>query len=172
MGSFQSSMWNPYNAFLRAAGQTRAFAFVMRCILPPVDAHFEHRKHTVASLGTGLPVLYLTTTGRRTGEPRTAPLLYAEGHGADLLLAATNWGQRHHPGWSSNLDAHPDVSVTVGGEKRRMHARRCTPEEVDRYWPRLVEIWPAYDAYRRRSGREIRVYVLEPSGSAAAHVPG
>lgn len=155
-------MANPYTAVLHAAGKTRAFAWVMRRTLPPMDERFVHRRHTLTSFGTGLPVLYLTAMGRRSGEPRTVPLLYAEGDGDSLVVAATNWGQRHHPAWSSNVAAHAEVTVTIGGEERSMQARRATADELERYWPRLLSIWPGYDNYKRRAGREIRVFVLEP----------
>jgi len=136
----------------------------MRRVLPSVDAHFMRSKHTATSLGSGLPVLFLTMRGRRTGKPSTVPLLYAEGDAGSLLIAATNWGQRHHPAWSSNLDAHAEVTVTIRGEEQLLQGRRCTPEELERYWPGLVDVWPAFDTYKARSGREIRVFVLEPAG--------
>lgn len=162
-------MANPYNAALRAAGRTRAFAWLMRHALPPLDRLFVHRRHTVASLGTGLPVLYLTATGRHSGAPRTVPLLYARGDDGGLVVAATNWGQRHHPAWSSNVGAHPDVTVTIEGAAQPMQARRATSDELALYWPRLLDVWPGYEGYERRSGRDIRVFVLEPSTPASSH---
>ena len=154
-------MTNPYTAILRAAGRTRLFAWAVRPVLPRIDARFVHRHRTLTSLGTGLPVLYLTATGRTSGEPRTVPLLYAPADGDGLVVAATNWGRRSHPAWSSNLAAHPDVTVTIGGVERAMRARRATPGESERYWPRLLEVWPGYAGYERRAGRDIRVFVLE-----------
>jgi deazaflavin-dependent oxidoreductase (nitroreductase family) len=147
---------------LRAAGRTRVFARVIRPVLPRVDARFVHRRRTLTSLGTGLPVLYLTATGRKSGESRTVALLYARADGDGLVVAASNWGRRQHPAWSANLGADPDITVTIDGVARPMRARRATAEELDRYWPRLTAIWPGYEGYRRRARREIRVFVLEP----------
>jgi deazaflavin-dependent oxidoreductase (nitroreductase family) len=147
---------------LQAAGRTRVFARVIRPVLPRVDARFVHRRRTLTSLGTGLPVLYLTATGRKSGESRTVALLYARADGDGLVVAASNWGRRQHPAWSANLGADPDITVTIDGVARPMRARRATAEELDRYWPRLMAIWPGYEGYRRRARREIRVFVLEP----------
>jgi len=73
------------------------------------------------------PVLMLTTTGRRSGAPRTTPLLYAQ-DGEDLVIVGSNWGQQHHPAWSANLLAHPEAEVQVGRHSRQVRgwARRRT----------------------------------------------
>jgi deazaflavin-dependent oxidoreductase (nitroreductase family) len=151
----------------RRLGTTRAFAWVAPRVLTRADLRLRRRKRTLSGLGTGLDVCYVTTTGRRSGEPRTVPLLYVPADGDGIVLAATNWGRKAHPAWSGNLDATPAATVAIGGQERPMRARRATEEELARYWPRLVELWPAYDAYRSRAGRDIRVYVLEPAPPAA-----
>jgi deazaflavin-dependent oxidoreductase (nitroreductase family) len=116
----------------------------------------------------GLDALRLTTTGRRSGEPRTVPLLYAR-DGERLVLAASNWGQAHHPAWSANLLATPRALVQIGpGTPKAYRARLVTDEERDRVWPLLVRVWPAYDTYAARAGRDIRVFVLEPAAEDAA----
>ena len=109
----------------------------------------------------GAPVLLLTTTGRRSGLPRTTPLLYlVEGHA--LALVASNGGSPAHPAWFLNLEASPDVEVQVRRERRQMRAHRAAPEERERLWPKLLALYPPYESYQRRTSREIPVVVLEP----------
>lgn len=157
---------NPYAGVVRRLGRTRAFSRLAAHVLPPIDARFAGRRRSATSLGTGFPLCYLTTTGRRTGESRTVPLLYVA-DGDRIVLIASNWGGRRHPAWALNLDAAPEARVTVNGVERRYRARRATPDERQRHWLEAVEVWPGYDDYRARAGRagrEIRVFVLEPVG--------
>ena len=130
-------------------------------MLHRVDLALRGRRRNVSSFATGFPVLYLTARGRRSGEPRTVPLLYLR-DGDVLAVAGTNWGREHAPAWSLNLDAGPDAEVELDGETRSVRARRATGAEWDGYWPKLVEIWPGYASYAKRAGREIPLHVLEP----------
>jgi deazaflavin-dependent oxidoreductase (nitroreductase family) len=119
-----------------------------------------------------LTALRLTTTGRRSGEPRTVPLLYVR-DGKRIVLAASNWGQAHHPAWSANLLATPEALVQTGpGAPKAYRARLVTGEERERVWPLLLRVWPAYDTYAGRAGRDIRVFVLEPSGREGSPAAG
>lgn len=152
---------NPYAGTVRTLGRTRAFAWIFSRALPPLDARFSRRRRSITSLGTDFPLCYLTTTGRRTGELRTVPLLHVA-EGERVVLIASNWGRRRHPAWALNLDANPAARVAVDGIERRYRARRATPEEMTRYWREAVAFWPGYDDYRDRAGREIRMFVLEP----------
>lgn len=110
---------------------------------------------------------YLTTHGRRSGERRTSPLLYLA-DGDRVVVAESNWGQRRRPSWALNLDASPDAELSIGGDERPVTARRATPAEEARYWPQLYEIWPGWEGYRRRAGREIALYALEPASGPGA----
>lgn len=112
----------------------------------------------------GAPVMLLTVTGRRTGQPRTTPLLYLR-DGNHVVTVASKAGSAHHPLWLSNLEANPQCEVEIGREKRRMRARRATKEEKARYWPRLVEMYPDYDQYQARTARDIPVVILSPAES-------
>ena len=106
------------------------------------------------------PVLLLTTTGRRSGAPRTTPLLYLA-DGDRLVVVASYGGRPHHPAWYLNLQAHPGVGVQIRGVHERRRARTATADEAEQLWPRLTAIYGAYADYRRRTTREIPVVVLE-----------
>jgi deazaflavin-dependent oxidoreductase (nitroreductase family) len=108
----------------------------------------------------GVNTLILTTTGRRSGEPRSTPLIYGR-HGDDYLIVASRGGAPEHPAWFLNLLEHPEVSVQVLGERFTARARTATPEERPELWRTMAEIWPAYDGYQRKTDREIPVVVLE-----------
>ena len=108
----------------------------------------------------GTQTLILTTTGRRSGEPRVLPLIYGR-QGDDYLLVASKGGAPQHPGWYLNLQANPEVEVQVKGERFRARARTATPEEKVELWPIMTKEWPAYDQYQARSPRDIPLVILE-----------
>jgi deazaflavin-dependent oxidoreductase (nitroreductase family) len=107
----------------------------------------------------GAPVLLLTTTGRRSGQARTIPLLYLE-DGGDWVVVASNGGRDEHPGWWRNLAASGTGEVEVGNVRTRVTAREVAPAERDQLWPRLVEMFPNYDEYRKKTDRTIPVVKL------------
>jgi deazaflavin-dependent oxidoreductase (nitroreductase family) len=150
-----------YPGVVRRLGRHRAVARALSLVLPPIDGLFVRRRRSLTSLGTGFPLCYLTTTGRRTGELHTVPLLHVA-DGDRVVLVASNWGRRRHPAWALNLDSHRQASITVDGVERACTARRATHDEYTRYWAAAARIWPGYDDYRARAGREIRMFVLEP----------
>ena len=108
------------------------------------------------------PVLLLHHTGRKSGKERVAPLLYLD-DGDDLVVVASKGGAEKHPAWFHNLMAGPETTVEVGRERRRVRARRATPQERERLWPRLVAIYRPYADYQTYTDREIPVVVLEPA---------
>jgi deazaflavin-dependent oxidoreductase (nitroreductase family) len=108
----------------------------------------------------GTQTLILTTTGRKSGAPRKAPLIYGE-HGDDLLVVASKGGSPEPPAWYVNLQADPEVDVQVWGERFKARARDATPEEKPELWKVMTAEWPDYDEYQTRTDREIPVVVLE-----------
>jgi deazaflavin-dependent oxidoreductase (nitroreductase family) len=108
----------------------------------------------------GVSCLILTTKGRRSGEPRDAPLIYGT-DGEDLLIVASKGGAPEPPAWYLNLEAEPDVEAQVLADRFRARARTATPEERPRLWAKMAEIWPQYESYQRKTAREIPVVVLE-----------
>ena len=106
-----------------------------------------------------LPLLLLTSTGRRSGRPLSTPLVYLPDR-EGLVVVASNWGQRQHPNWSSNLLAEPHATVEINGRRRAVVASLARPDERARLWPKLLQEFPPYQTYANRSGRELRVFVL------------
>ena len=115
-----------------------------------------------ATFPGGAPVLLLTTVGRKSGERRTAPLLYLK-DGADYVIVASKGGMSHHPAWYLNLEKNPQVEIEVGRDTMRMTARRANAIEKARLWPGLVAMYPSYDAYQARTDREIPVVIVSPA---------
>jgi len=107
----------------------------------------------------GIPILRLTTTGRRSGHARSLPLAYLP-DGDRWVIVASNDGQDHDPAWWLNLQANPEAVVQVGSETHRARAERADPAECERLWPRLVERNPRYAHYARKTKREIPVVIL------------
>jgi deazaflavin-dependent oxidoreductase (nitroreductase family) len=107
------------------------------------------------------PVLLITTTGRRSGQPRTAPVLYLA-EGDRLIVIGSNAGNESPPAWALNLSANPDAEVQVRGTRRRVRARIAEGEERDELWRRMNDQYAGFDDYLHRTSRQIKVFVLEP----------
>jgi len=107
----------------------------------------------------GTKTLLLTTTGRRTGEPRELPLIYGR-DGDDYLVVASKGGAPEHPAWYLNLEANPDVEVQVGADRFNPRARTATADERSRMWKTMTAEWPDYDSYQTKTDREIPIVVL------------
>ncbi|MFC0508572.1 nitroreductase/quinone reductase family protein [Micromonospora costi] len=151
----------------RRVGHHRWFGTAARLLVPADRAVGRLTRGRIVALGLA-PSLILTTTGRRSGKPRSNPLLYVR-DGDAYVVIGSNWGQTHQPGWSMNLLADPAAEVAVKGRRIPVRAEVATGTERDRLWELLVTAWPAYRAYvRRAGGREIRVFRLVPVGRGAA----
>lgn len=138
------------------------FARVLHRIDRPVY-RLTGGRHTFASLLPGLPVVMLTTTGARSGQARTVPVL---GLPVDDTIAviASNFGQHRHPGWYHNLRAHPEGSVVVDGHSRRFRAAEADGERRVRIWNEGLRVYPGWTQYERRAPhRRIAIFVLEPA---------
>jgi deazaflavin-dependent oxidoreductase (nitroreductase family) len=115
-----------------------------------------------SALRHGVPVCLLTTTGRKSGLPRTVPLLHMT-DGDNVILVASQGGLPENPQWYGNVLADPDVSVQFGRTTRRMRARTATPDERARLWPQLIEVYADFDSYQSWTDREIPVVICEPA---------
>jgi len=106
------------------------------------------------------PVLLLTTTGRRSGEQRTAPVVFQH-DGENVVVIGSNAGNKE-PGWSFNLKANPEAEIEIGPKRSRVRARVSQGEERDRLWKSMNAQYEGFEDYDRRANREIPVFVLEP----------
>ncbi|HVW16936.1 MAG TPA: nitroreductase family deazaflavin-dependent oxidoreductase [Solirubrobacteraceae bacterium] len=108
----------------------------------------------------GTSVLLLTTTGRRSGEPRTSALIYCPVDGAYAVFGSKG-GSPAHPAWYLNLVADPEVTVQVGDEAFPARARTAVGAERERLWPVLMAHWPDWEGYQAKTDREVPIVVLE-----------
>ena len=128
------------------------------------EEHVRRYRETGGKVGhiwrEGSTILLLTTTGRTSGEKRTAPLIYAQ-DGDRYVIVASKGGAPEHPGWYQNLEKHPEVELQVKDERFRARARVATGEERARLWRLANTVWKYYDDYAKKTSREIPVVVLE-----------
>ena len=111
-----------------------------------------------------LPTLLLTTTGRKSGEPRALPLIYGEAGDAYVVIASKG-GLPNHPLWYLNLQANADCELMVGPKPVSARARVAEGEERERLWQQMAKLYPPYDSYQKSAGaRTIPVVVLDPVG--------
>ena len=162
------STYERLGAFQRGLGRTaatRPMAWLSVRTLHHIDGlvyRVTRGRTTFSSLASGLPVVMLTTTGARTGERRTLPVL-ALRDGETLVVIASNFGQPHHPGWYHNLRAHPRAAITVDGVTREFEARELAGAERERCFQLGIEVNPGWVQYRRRvAHRRIPVLRLTP----------
>jgi deazaflavin-dependent oxidoreductase (nitroreductase family) len=111
-------------------------------------------------LWEGVTTLLLTTTGRRSGQTRTTPLIYGR-DGDRYLVVASRGGAPKHPSWYENLAAQPLVQVQGMADRFKARARTATAAEKPALWKTMAAIWPPYDEYQARTPREIPVVILE-----------
>jgi deazaflavin-dependent oxidoreductase (nitroreductase family) len=107
------------------------------------------------------PILLLNTVGRKSGKKRTSPLLYVM-DGEDFVIIASKGGASAHPAWYLNLMANPEATVEIEDREVRVRAEEAVSEEKSRLWQKMVEMYPAYDAYQEKTEREIPLLVLRP----------
>lgn len=127
--------------------------------------HVDRYRATAGAEGhdwNGTQTLLLTTTGRRSGEARTTPLIYGRA-GDSYVVVASKGGADEPPAWYLNLAAQPEVEVQVLGDRFRARARTAGADEKPALWEKMVAEWPSYDEYQDKTQREIPVVVLERS---------
>lgn len=156
---------NPLQRLVRALAATRLATWLLARLLPSLDRlvlRLTRGRATATSLLSGLPVVLLTTTGAKSGRPRTTPLIVGV-DGERLICYPTNFGGRKMPGWAYNLRADPCVRVAYRDRTAAYRARTASPAEQEYYWALADEMYVGYAAYRRRvRSRDIPIFVLEP----------
>ena len=148
-------------AVVKMAG-SKTFMRIGPKVVPRLD-RFLHKVSGGKFISSGglLPSLVLTTTGAKSGQQRTTPLA-TKPDGNGWYIVGSNFGRETHPAWTANLMAHPEAEVSFKGVTTPVRAHLLTPEEKAEAWPRLVEFWPNYNVYTERSGRDLRVFRLDP----------
>lgn len=107
------------------------------------------------------PILLLTTTGRKSGKPRTAPLIFTR-DGDTLVVIASNGGDDRDPYWWRNLQANPEAGVQIKSVTMRVRAEQASPEEKARLWPEMASVYRNYDDYQKKTTRQIPLVLLHP----------
>ncbi|MET7998891.1 nitroreductase family deazaflavin-dependent oxidoreductase [Amycolatopsis sp. NPDC005232] len=153
-------MRNPLEPFARKLG-TRPFVMTLsRGIIWTDQKLHRFFGGRVSLVGiAGLPSLRLTTTGRKSGLPRSTNLLYFP-HGDEFVLTGSNWGRPNNPAWTYNLRADPQATVGIRARVVEVKARELEGAEYDRMWSELLAFWPGYEMERAAAGRPLPVFVL------------
>lgn len=153
---------NVFTRFLVTFARTRAFAWVYPKLGPRVDpVVYRRTKGSAASRVYGLPALLLTSTGAKTGQPRTSTLIYVrDGH--DFVVVGTNFGKLRHPAWTENLLASREAMIEVGPERIAVRATLADQDAWPWLWQKFLVVYPGYDSYLARSGRQPRIFILAP----------
>jgi deazaflavin-dependent oxidoreductase (nitroreductase family) len=131
---------------------------------PDHVARYLETDGEVGYLWNGAPILLLTTTGRKSGLPRTNALIHGR-DGDDYLVVASMGGARTHPNWYQNLVRDPAAQIQDRADRFDVTARTAGDDEKPRLWRIMTEVWPNYDAYQARTERVIPVVVLTPSSA-------
>ena len=125
-------------------------------------AIFNVSKGRIFGKAFGMPLVELVTTGRRSGKERSTILSVPIVEGDRLVVVASFGGDDRHPAWYLNLQANPEVRVTIAGSTRTMITRDATEEERVELWPRITSAFKGYARYQNRTDRQIPVVILEP----------
>jgi deazaflavin-dependent oxidoreductase (nitroreductase family) len=128
------------------------------------DEHVRVYRETDGEKGylwNGAPILLFTTKGRKSGQPRTIPIIFTP-HGDSWVIIASKGGSPTHPVWYLNILDDPKVEVQVKGDRYEARARTAVSPEREEIWAEALKIWPSYDIYQSRTTRQIPVVVIEP----------
>ena len=156
------SVTGPVGRLVQRLAQQPQFAVVALKVAPRLDrlvSRLSGGRFVVSQLL--VPTLVLTTTGAKSGLPRESPLATLV-DGDSFYVVGSNFGTEKHPAWTANLLASPEAAVLFRGRRVGVRARLLDAEEKAAVWPRLLTVWPTYDSYVERSGRDLRVFRLEP----------
>jgi deazaflavin-dependent oxidoreductase (nitroreductase family) len=155
-GSDRSPLRRPLVAF----ASTRVGSWLIRTLTPLDRRLLVRTRGRFTVLGpTGTPVLLLTTTGAKSGLPRTTPLVFAR-DGDSVVVVGSNFGQEHHPAWTGNLLKTPQAVVTIGGKDIPVTGELLEGDAAEAGYRLMTDMASTYDAYRGRTDREIRVFRL------------
>jgi deazaflavin-dependent oxidoreductase (nitroreductase family) len=149
---------------VQKAAQQSSFSPVALKVAPFLDkvvSKVSGGRFTMTSLI--VPTLVITTTGAKSGQPRTTPLACMPDGDGVFYVVGSNFGTEKHPAWSGNLIATPKATVVYAGKTMTVDARLLSDEEKAQVWPRLTKVWPTYDTYVTKTDRNLRVFRLTRS---------
>lgn len=139
-------------------------SFVIRKILGPMNEMvYRHSGGRLIGKMSGMPVLLLMTTGRKSGKARSTPLTYVEDGDAYVVIASFA-GQPNHPAWYLNLEANPSATVRIGRKNYAVRAETLRDSERERLWKKVTDVYQGYNGYQLKTTREIPV-ALRPAAS-------
>ncbi|NIS81586.1 MAG: nitroreductase family deazaflavin-dependent oxidoreductase [Anaerolineales bacterium] len=154
-----------FQRFIQRIAASRILSVLLARILRRVDRYVwqSTRGRTCATtVLTGLPVAFITLTGARTGISRTVPLVYIP-HGNNLVVIASNFGNRQHPAWYYNARANPEAIVSVPDYRGEYVVREVYSDEYRYFWDQAVSMYAGFEDYRNRAGeRIIPILMLSP----------
>jgi deazaflavin-dependent oxidoreductase (nitroreductase family) len=159
---------NPFQNMVLKLAATRPAAWLLSGSLHRIDRlclRCTGGRVSMTSLLTGLPVVHVTTTGAKSGLPRSTPLLCIrdEAEPRNLVLIATNFGQERCPAWYFNLKAHPQAACSIGGDVQHYLAHEACDDEYARLWQLAARTYAGYAMYKQRiHGRRVPVIVMTP----------
>lgn len=142
-------------------GATRIGVWGIKHLVSPLQrwVYRSSGGKALTSIGSGRDVLLLTTVGRRTGKDRTTPVFYLREGDAVVICNVRPEFERINP-WVINLRSHPVAQLQIGQDKAEYKAREATAVEINRLWPRLIELWPAFKAHYENGGHRT-IFILE-----------
>ncbi len=153
---------NPYRAVLLRWANHRSFIPFVKYVATPMDRLTRRTGRPLTTIGTGLSTVHLTTTGRKSGEPRTVPVFGLDTP-AGVGVISSNIGQNYRPAWCLNLLADPHCRLQRGRELTEHVARPATDAERAELWRTGEAMYPAFATYRGRVDREIDMFILQPT---------
>ena len=166
MTEIPDEIWgNPDSFFSRAAvrfASTKPGSWAIRSLMPldrRLMVRSEGRRTVLGPVGA--PTMLLETTGRKSGQKRLSPLLFAR-DGNSIVVVGSNFGQEHHPAWTGNLLATPEAVAVVRGRRIPVRADLLAGEDAERAYELMVGVAATYSTYKGRTDREIRVFRLTP----------
>jgi deazaflavin-dependent oxidoreductase (nitroreductase family) len=160
--------YSTFHILMQKFASSRPGAWVSSRLLHHLDLFFlkvSNGRWMLTSLLTSLPVVILTTTGAKSGLPRTLPLLFIpdEQDSTAFSLIASNWGQTHYPAWYFNLKANSHATCSIDGHIGEYLAHEASGEEYERFWRYAVNMYAGYHFYKQRVGkRRIPIMVMKP----------
>lgn len=142
-------------------GATRIGVWAIKHLVSPLQRWIYRRTggRVWSNVGTGRNVLLLTTKGRRTGKYRTIPVFYLRDGEAVVICNVRPEFERTNP-WVINLRSNPVAQLQIGPDIAQYRARQASDDEIDRLWPRLIKLWPAYQVHYEHGGCRT-IFILE-----------